>query len=295
MTPSKLTLPSISQPKKISSVKRSNWADLSVRGLLIIIAVIQLFPLVWLVDFSLLKSGDFFGSSILKWPNPPQWINYKNAFTQGKVPAYFLNSAIVTTVTIVATVISSLTMAYACTRMQWKLRKVFYNLMLVGMIIPVYSTLIPNFQIFNKLGMLNSYWSLILPNVAFSIPLAMFILSGFMESIPRSLEEAAVMDGLGLGGIIYRIILPITKPAITTVTVMTFISTWNEFIMAITYIRSETFKTLPFALVQFTGQYASNYAAQFAVMALIALPSVVIYFIFTEQITSSVTAGAVKG
>ncbi|WP_339315368.1 carbohydrate ABC transporter permease [Paenibacillus sp. FSL R10-2734] len=295
MTSRKQTLPSISQRMKSSSGQRINIAGWSIRVLLIMIAIIQLFPLVWLVDFSLLKSGDFFGSSILKWPDPPQWINYKNAFTQGKVPLYFLNSAIVTIVTIVATVISSLFMAYACTRMQWKLRGVFYNLILVGMIIPVYSTLIPNFQIFNKLGMLDSYWSLILPNVAFAIPLGMFILSGFMESIPRSLEEAAVMDGLGLGGLIFKIILPMTLPAIATVTVMTFISTWNEFIMAITYIRSETFKTLPFALVQFTGQYASNYAAQFAVMTLIALPSVVIYFLFTEQITSSVTAGAVKG
>jgi len=266
-----------------------------VRLTLIAVAFLQLFPLLWLLDFSLLKSGDFYGRDILKLPLPPQWINYKNAFIHGHVPHYFLNSVVVSAVTILLTVLCSVTMAYAVTRMNWRGSKLFYNVILLGMIIPVYCTLVPNFSIFSSLHMLDSYWALILPNVAFSIPISMYVMSGFMESIPRSLEEAAVMDGLGMIGVVFRIILPMTMPAIATVMVMTFISTWNEFIMAITFISDETFKTLPFALVHFTGQYASNYAAQFAVMALIAFPSIVVYFIFTEQITSSVTAGAVKG
>ncbi|RED66177.1 carbohydrate ABC transporter permease [Cohnella lupini] len=265
-----------------------------VLGLLIIV-VLQLFPLVWLVNFSLLKSGDFFGSDVLKWPNPFQWVNYKNAFTLGHVPAYLLNSAIVAAIVIVVTVIVSLMLSYVIARIQWKGNVVLSGLVMVCLIVPIYSTLLPNFFIFQKINLIDNYLSLILPNIAFLIPISVFIFIGFLQTTPRAIEEAAVIDGLSLLGIVFRIIMPISKPVIASVGVLAFLNTWNEFIMAITYISSDKYKTLPFSLIQFTGQYASNYGAQFAVMTLIALPSVVLYMLFTDQITNSLTAGAVKG
>jgi raffinose/stachyose/melibiose transport system permease protein len=265
-----------------------------VLGLLIIV-VLQLFPLVWLVNFSLLKSGDFFGSDVLKWPNPFQWVNYKNAFTLGHVPAYLLNSAIVAMIVIVVTVIVSLMLSYVIARIQWKGNVVLSGLVMVCLIVPIYSTLLPNFFIFQKINLIDNYLSLILPNIAFLIPISVFIFIGFLQTTPRAIEEAAVIDGLSLLGIVFRIIMPISKPVIASVGVLAFLNTWNEFIMAITYISSDKYKTLPFSLIQFTGQYASNYGAQFAVMTLIAFPSVVLYMLFTDQITNSLTAGAVKG
>ncbi|KRE64495.1 carbohydrate ABC transporter permease [Paenibacillus sp. Soil750] len=260
-----------------------------------LLVLAELFPLVWLFDFSLLKSGDFFGSRILKWPNPPMWKNYVDAFKGAHIMVLFLNSLLVSIFAIAIIVALSITMGYAFTRMRWKMRNTFFGLIMVGMIIPIYATLLPNFILFKQAGILNSYLSLILPYAAFAIPVSMFIITGFLESIPRALEEAAIMDGLGVPGMIYKIIVPLLKPAIATVAVLAFLSCWNEFIMAVTYIDKDSLRTLPFAVVYFMGQYSSNYGAQFAVLAIIAIPSILIYLVFTDQITRGITAGAVKG
>ncbi|WEK55062.1 MAG: carbohydrate ABC transporter permease [Candidatus Cohnella colombiensis] len=260
-----------------------------------LVAAVQIFPLIWLINYSFLKSGDFFGKSILKWPSSFQVENYKNAFTYGKVPLFMLNSFIITTVTIVVAAILSLMLSYAITRMEWKLRKATMAFVLLGMIVPIHATLLPNFILFDWLHLIDNPLSLIMPYIAFSLPISMLILSGFMETIPRSIEESAVIDGCSIYGVIFRILLPITKPAIATVCIMNFISWWNEFIMANTFLTSEKFKTLPFSIMKFAGQYSSNYGAQFAVMTMIALPTVIIYLMFTEQMSRGITAGAVKG
>lgn len=262
---------------------------------LLIVTVGQLFPLIWLIDFSLCKSGDLFGSHLLKWPDPPQFENYKLAWIQGNIPHYFLNSIFVTTLTIIFTVVLSLMLGYAFTRMRWKGREIVFTILLLGMMIPIHATLLPNFIIFKKCGLDDSYLGLIIPYIAFQLPISTLIMRGFMTNLPRSLEEAAVIDGCNIYQIIFKIILPITKPAIVTVSVMTFIAAWNEFIMAATYLSSEAKKTLAFSVFNFTGQYSSNYAVQFAVMAIIAIPSVILYILLSGEVAKGVTEGAIKG
>jgi raffinose/stachyose/melibiose transport system permease protein len=186
-------------------------------------------------------------------------------------------------------------MGYALIRMEWKLRKIALTFILLGMMIPIHATLLPNFITFQKVGIKDSYLALIIPYVAFALPLAVFLMTGFLESIPKAIEESAVIDGCGIFRIIFSIILPLTKPAIVTIVIMTFLNTWNEFIMAATYLSSDKFRTLPFAVYNFAGQYASNYSVQFAVMTLVALPSLIIYIILNEHITKGVTVGALKG
>lgn len=275
--------------------RKASLGKILMMAFLIIIALFQLFPLFWLVDYSLLKSGEFFGSSFLKWPSPPQWENYVNAFTYGRVPRYFANSLIITVITVILSALVSLMMGYAFTRMKWKLSGVVLSLIMMGMIIPIHATLLPNFILFNKLGMLNNMYTLILPYSAIVIPMSVLIMTGFLETIPRAIEESAVIDGASIYGVIFKIIFPITKPALATVCVLNFISTWNEFIMANTFLTSEDLKTIPFSIMKFAGEYSSNYGAQFAVMTIIAIPTILIYLIFTEQMTKGITAGAVKG
>lgn len=269
------------------------------RGILIafmsLIALIELFPLIWLVDFSLAKSGDLFASNILIAPNPPQWQNYVTAFVDGKVLHFLYNSVLVNAITVVATIFISLMVAYACTRMKWKLNRTVMNILLLGMMIPIHATLLPNFLIYNKVGMIDTVFALLVPYIAFSLPQGIFIMSSFLESVPRALEESALIDGCGVYRIIFKIVLPITKPPIITIAIMTFLNNWNEFIMAMTYLTSDTWRTLPFSVLQFQGQYASNYAVQFAVMALTALPALIVYILLNEQITKGIVVGAVKG
>jgi raffinose/stachyose/melibiose transport system permease protein len=276
--------------------KRSkNLIRIAIIVFLSIFSIGQIFPLVWLADFSICKDSDLFGSYILRLPKHFQWSNYVTAWVDGKISQYLINSVIVNTVTIVLTVALSLMMAYAFIRMHWKLSKHLLLFVTLGMMIPIHATLLPNFITFKAVGISNSYLGLIIPYVAFSMPLAVFILTGFLESIPVELEEAAVVDGCGIFRIIFQIIFPITKPALVTVTLMTFISTWNEFIMATTYLSSDKYRTLPFAVTNFAGQYSSSYSIQFAVMTLVSIPALIIYALLNEQITKGVTMGAVKG
>lgn len=261
----------------------------------ILFALTQLFPLIWMIDFSFLDSNDFYSSSILKWPSSPVWQNYVNAWVDGKFTKYLFNSILVSVVTIALTVLLSLSLAYAFTRMQWRLRNVFFTIILLGIMIPIHATLLPNFAIFKQLGLTNSYLGLILPYAAVNVPLGTFILSGFLRSIPSAIEESAVMDGCSIYRIVFQIIMPLTMPALVTIAVTTFLNCWNEFIMASTFLSKDTFKTLPFSVMNFAGQYASDYGSQFAVMVLTSVPAIIIYALFNEQITKGVTAGAVKG
>lgn len=262
---------------------------------LILIAVGQLFPLVWLFDYSLLKSGELFGTDFLKWPADPQWINYAKAWTDGMILPYFLNSLVIVGTTIILAVSFSFMLAFACTRMQWKLAPMVYGLVMLGMMIPIHATLLPNFQLFNKLRLLDTYWGLILPYVAFAMPFNTLAFTGFLKTIPRALEESALIDGCTIWGAMFRIVAPVTKPAVVTVAVMTFIGNWNEFIMANTYLSSDRCRTLPFSVIKFIGYYTADYATQFACMALVALPILVVYAFLNRYITDGATMGAIKG
>lgn len=263
--------------------------------IMLVMALGQFFPLIWMIDFSLCKSGDLFASGILKWPDPPQFQNYVTAWVHGKIPYFLFNSIFINAITIIATVFLSLIMGYAFTRMNWKLKGFFLTVIMMGMMIPIHATLLPNFITFSKIGLIDTYQGLIIPYVAFSMPLGIYIMTGFLESLPRSIEESAIIDGCSIYGLILKVVFPMTKPSIVTVAIMTFLSSWNEFIMAVTYLNSNKYKTLPFAVMNFAGEYASDYAVQFAVMTLTAIPAIAVYTLMNEQITKGVTLGAVKG
>ena len=262
---------------------------------LIMVAVIQLFPLIWLIDFSLGSSNEMFTNGLLIIPEKIRWDNYVKAFVDGNFLHYLRNSILINTLAVVLVVIISIMAAFACQRMKWKFSGVISTLLVMGMMIPIHATLLPNYKIYNSLHLTDSIWALLIPYVAFSLPQGMFLMTGFLQSVPKELEEAAVMDGCGIYRIVFQIITPLLKPSIATVAIMTFLNNWNEFMMASTYLSSPKWKTLPFSVLEFTGEYSSNYAVQFAVMALTAAPAVIIYIILNKHITKGVAMGAVKG
>ena len=262
---------------------------------LIIVAVIQLFPLIWLIDFSLGSSNEMFTNGLLIIPEKIRWDNYVKAFVDGNFLHYLRNSVLINTLAVIFVVIISIMAAFACQRMKWKLSGLVSTLLVMGMMIPIHATLLPNYKIYSTLHLTDTIWALLIPYVAFSLPQGMFLMTGFIQSVPKELEEAAVMDGCGIYRIVFQIITPLLKPSIATVAIMTFLNNWNEFMMASTYLSSPTWKTLPFSVLEFTGEYSSNYAVQFAVMALTAAPAVIVYIILNKHITKGVAMGAVKG
>lgn len=263
--------------------------------ILILVAIIQIFPLVWLINFSLASSNEMFTTGLLVIPKKIQWGNYAKAFVDGHFIHYLKNSFLINGLAVFFVVFISIMAAFACKRMKWKLSNLVMTLLLLGMMIPIHTTLLPNYKIYSILGLTDTIWALLIPYVAFSLPQAMFLMTGFLGGVPVELEEAAVMDGCGIYRIVFQIITPLLKPSIATVCIMTFLNNWNEFIMASTYLSSPTWKTLPFSVLEFTGQYSSNYAVQFAVMALTAAPAVIVYILLNKHITKGVAMGAVKG
>lgn len=262
---------------------------------LIIVAVVQLFPLIWLVDFSLGSSNEMFTNGLLIIPEKIRWDNYVKAFVDGNFLHYLRNSVLINTLAVLLVVIISIMAAFACQRMKWKLSGLVSTLLVMGMMIPIHATLLPNYKIYNTVHLTDTIWALLIPYVAFSLPQGMFLMTGFIQAVPKELEEAAVMDGCGIYRIVFQIVTPLLKPSIATVAIMTFLNNWNEFMMASTYLSSPKWKTLPFSVLEFTGEYSSNYAVQFAVMALTAAPAVIVYVLLNKHITKGVAMGAVKG
>jgi raffinose/stachyose/melibiose transport system permease protein len=263
--------------------------------LLAILALLQVFPLLWVLDYSLQKSGDLFGPEILRLGFVPQWGNYARAFIDGKIPRYSLNSAIVvSTATLVSTILS-FCLAYAITRMRWKLKFVAALAVTLGMVIPIHTTLLPNFIWFNVFKLIDTHLGLIIPYVAFTLSFNTLVYSGQIKTIPISMEESAFIDGASWPRILWSVVAPMAAPATITVGVMTFLNNWNEFIMANTYLATDDLRTLPFSIIKFQGEYSSDYAVQFACMFLVALPPLALYFIFSKQIMAGATAGAIKG
>lgn len=264
-------------------------------AIFIIISAVQVYPIIYLIDFSFLKTSDFYVSGLFKWPSSPQWGNYVNAWTNGKVPRFFLNSVVVCTVSIAVTLFLVLTLSYAFVKMQWRGRKLLFGLMLLGMMIPPHTTLIPNYSLYESLGIRDGYLSMIIPYIAFNVPFGLFLMAGYLKTIPDSIIESAKIDGCGTFQTIFSITGPLTKPALSSIGITTFLNCWNEYVMASTFLSKDTYKTLPLSITKFTTEHGADLASQFAVMSIVAIPAIIVYFAFSEKITEGIMAGSVKG
>ena len=266
-----------------------------VIALLCFLVLAQLFPLVWLFSYSIKRSGDVFGPDLLTFPKEPQWINYYKAITQGRIPVYLANTLLIVIPSVILGTILPFCLAYACTRMEWKLKKLVWTIVIIGMTIPIHTTLLPNFLWYKIFHLIDTHLALIISYMAFTMSFNSIVFSGLLMGIPKSMEESAFIDGAGYFTILRKIIAPVTVNGFITVGIMTFLNHWNDFLMANTYLSTEAKRTLPFSIIRFQGQYAADYAVQFAVMMLVALPPLIFYFAFSRWMLAGVTAGSVKG
>lgn len=262
---------------------------------LLLFALSQLFPLLWVFIYSIQKSGDLFGPELIKLPAEPQWSNYARAWSDGRILRYGWNSVLVVTASTAASTALSFGMAYAIARLRWRLKAFALTAITLGMVVPVHTTLLPNFIWFGWFGLVDTRIGLVIPYVAFTLPINTLIYVGQLHHLPESIEEAALIDGASWPRILWSVVLPLATPATVTVAVLTFLTNWNEFIMANTYLATDDLRTLPFSIIRFQGQYASDYAAQFACMVIVALPPLALYLACSHRIMAGATAGAVKG
>lgn len=273
----------------------SGYVVLGVKYLgLSLFTVLCLYPILWLLLNSFKSNDELFENP---WGLPALLDigNYAYAFDVGNIGRYFANSVTVAAVAVFLGVLLSCMISYAITRMNWKLSKLALNIFLLGMMIPIYATIIPLFSMFNRLNILNSLWAVIIPHVAFAFPMAIFILTGFFSTIPRDIEEAAVVDGCGLLRIFFQIIVPISVSSIVTVAVIVFINIWNDLLLPQIFLTDTLKMTLPVGLNAFKGQYATNYTGQIAAVVITIIPSIIVYILLHKNIMEGMVAGAVKG
>ncbi|WP_334073185.1 MULTISPECIES: carbohydrate ABC transporter permease [Paenibacillus] len=266
-----------------------------MQAFLVIVAIVQIYPLIWLAFFSLKDNSEIFSGDVAGFPKKLLWSNYAKALSDGNVMNYFNNSVLVTAASIILVLILSSMAAYAITRMNWKLNNLTMTLILLGMMVPIHAALLPLFMVLKNLHLLNTYWSLIIPYVAFGIPMAVFILGSFFKGVPREMEESAVIDGCGIYKTFFHIILPLIRPAIATVAIFTFLSCWNELMFAVTFINDAHYQTLTVGMMSMVGTYITQWGIIGAGLMITTVPTVVIYLLLNKQVQNSMIAGAVKG
>ena len=277
------------------SVTGNKTGSILKTAFLILWAGIQLFPIYWMFTFSLKSNGEIFGQNVIGLPREWLWSNYEKALTIGHMLRYFGNSLIVAAGSILITTLFSLMATYALTRLVWKGRGFVNSVFMLGLTIPIHAALLPIFMIMRNLKMLNSYQSLILPYAAFSLAMAILVAGSFMEGIPAELEESACMDGCGTYGIFWRIILPLMKPAFSTIAIFTFLNSWNEFMFAIVFISDSKYKTLPVGIQELFGQYMTDWGPIGAALVIATFPTLIVYCFISGKIQESMIMGAIKG
>ncbi|CAM3959030.1 carbohydrate ABC transporter permease [Mesobacillus thioparans] len=258
-------------------------------------AVIQIYPLVWLLFFSLKTNQEVFGMSPFSLPQDPQWGNYTKAWTSGNIGVYFFNSVWITVLSVSLTIILASLVTFAVTRMSWKLSGLVLGLFLVAYMIPLHSTLIPLFNMYNSAGLINSPVSIVLSYTAFNLPLTIMILLGFYRTFPREIEEAAVMDGCSVHRIFFQITLPMTVPVLSTTAIINMIYNWNEFVFVNTFISSDNWKTLTVGINNFVGQYLTDWGAIGATLVISIVPILLAFLFLSDKIVEGMAAGSVKG
>ncbi|MFS0725491.1 carbohydrate ABC transporter permease [Paenibacillus sp. 1P07SE] len=263
--------------------------------ILIVIALMQLFPLYWLLTFSLKNNQQIFGSNPLSFPVQPRWENYSKVWSAGHIDTYFLNSVWITVVATLCTIVIASFATYAITRMHWRGSKLALGAIMLAMMIPVHSTLIPLYSMFNKAALIDHPLSLIVSYIAFNLPITVLIMLGFYYAIPREIEEAAIMDGSSVSRLVLTIIFPMTATVAATTGIVNMIYNWNEFIFVNTFISSNEWKTLTVGVQNFIGQYATEWGSIGATLMISILPILLAFVFLSNQIVEGLAAGSVKG
>lgn len=261
---------------------------------LILLAIIYIVPLLWVLITSL-KDDSTLMLSPWAMPARLEWGNYEFAWTKGHLGTAMLNSLIVCTTTLVVSMLFGAMAAFAIAKLRWKLSKLTMYYFLIGMMIPIHTILIPLFVQFSGWKMSNTLIGIIIPYITFSLPITIYIMVGFFEGIPNELFEAACIDGCSVYKMFSTVAIPLAKTGFMVTGLMSFVSNWNELLLAMVFISNEAKKTLPVSLTKFVGPYHTNYCQMFAAIMIAIVPTIIAYVAFANQIVEGLTAGAVKG
>ncbi|MGG1679340.1 carbohydrate ABC transporter permease [Neobacillus sp. NRS-1170] len=258
-----------------------------------VFALLIIYPIIWLALSGLKSNSDFFLNT---WSLPKEWLwsNYKAAWDTG-IGQFFLNSVLVTLVSVLSVLLLGSMAAFGLSRFHFKGQNLVLVLILSGLMLAPQVSLIPLFKLLQGLGLYNTYWALILPYVAFQLPFAIFLMRSYFLSIPRELEESAIIDGCNSWKVYWHIIIPMGKPIIASCALLAGMNVWNEFMFALVFVEDSALRTIPVGLMNLRSQLNTNFGIQLAGLAISALPMIIAYILFQKQFVRGLSAGSVKG
>lgn len=258
--------------------------------------LIQLYPVLW-VFMASIKPTTELSSTPFSLPESPTYMNYLKVIQEGKIWLYMWNSVKVTFISLLLIMTFSSTVGFALSKFRFpRLNSRLYAFMTFGIMIPVQITLIPLFIFYSKMHILNTTFSLVLPQVGFALPLSIMMFVNFYQFVPDDLVEAATIDGCTPYGIFFRIMLPMAKNTFVTIASMYSILIWNDFIFANTFISKNAAKTVAMGLKDYVGAFGNvDWGLTYAAIAISILPPMIVYFALNKQVTSGMAVGAVKG
>lgn len=286
----------MSTQTKITVKKKITVKSILIKIFIVLLCCIEIYPIFWMVTASFKQQSEWAANPAYALNEGFYFQNYIDAWTRGHMATFFKNSLINTLVSLIFIVLFAVTVGFAVTKMEWKLRDKVARYFQLGIMVPIATALIPLFQIYNGMNLINTRSSLILSYVAFGLSLSIYLVTGYLRSLPDEIMEAAVIDGCGIYRLMRYVVVPLMKNAIVTVLVLQFFFKWNDLLFSMTFINDTALKTVQTGLLYFQNEFgAKNWGAIFASVSMSVLPMLVLYMILNKKVIEGMTAGAVKG
>ncbi len=282
---------------RMKKLKRNVYVTV-VLSLLILFSFYFLFPFVYMFSVSLQTESELMtavGFKDMIIPDTWRWENYLDVFKQIPFARYFMNSTIVTGLTVIGTTVSASLVAYSFARLRWPGRDFVYSIMLVTMMVPASVLMIPTYKMYSSMGLTNSWWPLVLPAFLGGGAGNVILIQQFFKTVPREIFEAAKIDGAGEFGIWWRIMLPLSKPVVATVAIFAFLFSWNDYMGPMIYINSPELTTVSLGLRAFFSQQSTNWSLLMAGSIISMIPNIIIFIFCQRYFLEGIKSGAVKG
>lgn len=255
---------------------------------------ILLIPFAWLISTSLKPPTEVYSFPIVWIPHPAVWDNYAQVFQQSPFARYLLNTAIITSIGVIASLCGSSVAAYGFARMEFRGKRVMFAVMLSTLMVPIWTVLIPTYIFFEKIGWLNTYLPILVP-AFFATPFNTFLMRQFFLTIPLELEEAARVDGASRWYVFWRVILPLARPALLIISIFAFFYYWNEFLLPLLYIQSQDLLPVSVGVSNFVASQQVNFPLEMAASAIAIAPPLILFFVFQRWFIQGIVVSGVKG
>jgi len=261
----------------------------------LLVVLVCLFPFWWMALSSIKTLRELYTIPPIWWPSMPTLDNYHKVLFESNIPRYFLNSLVISIGSTVLALVLAIFASYGFARFNFRGKPLLQSLVLVGQLLPTAAIIVPLFITLRVLGLVNTYWGLILVYMIITLPLSVWMLTSYFKNIPAELDEAAIIDGASRLGVLFRITLPLSTPGLVSVLVYAFVTTWNEFIFALCFATDSSVKTLPIGLAEFSTEFNTDWGAVMAASVVMTLPIAILFLSMQRLFVGGLTAGATKG